>query len=403
MSAGPARSASNGRWLVLLLVAVGACSSGPERPGGSGASTRDSAGVTIREFPGPLPTNEVVLEPVWTHGHDAGDYEFQRVFQAVLQRGTAVVAADGGNDEVVMISPDGASFSVLARSGQGPEEVRGPGAVVRLGRDSVWVRDRGNSKLLLFVGGAPAVSVSTAGNAELSFNLMPIGVAPDGTLLLNTGAFRSDFEEPWLYGTLARLGPDGASADTVGTYPLMQRRQEPINPFAAYGQAISAGRSFVTSRTDVPELHWRRPDGSLFRIDRWRPEPVYPTAADFDDFIEAMRLSLARANPRMSGERLQEFLGEQVSRYALDRSVPMPYLRWMVGGDEGALWVAHRSDGGFWSASYTVLAPDLGPVGLADFGREVAVVDVSDEYVLAVVRDDYDVQALAVWRYRIVG
>jgi hypothetical protein len=103
----------------------------------------------------------------------------------------------------------------------------------------------------------------------------------------------------------------------------------------------------------------------------------------------------------MRGERLQVFLDEALSRYRIDRDTPMPLFGRLVGGDEGVVWLGEPPVAGAWSRTYTVFAAEGGPVGRADFGRPVNVIDASVDQVLVVVRDEFDVQAIAMYRYRI--
>ena len=159
---------------ILVLGSAAAC--GEARVSSRTAPlVHDSAGVKIVEFPGDLPAVPFLLEPIWEYGHGADDYAFQFVLLGALRNDGSAVVGDMGNQELIVVAASGAEHSLLAGTGQGPAEVRAPRAIERFGRDSIWVEDVGNAKLMLFEGGTLTRTVSTQGDRTLTTGMMPLG------------------------------------------------------------------------------------------------------------------------------------------------------------------------------------------------------------------------------------
>ncbi len=143
----------------------------------------DSAGVRIVEYAG-LPDVEAPFafarEPVYRHGAGAGDYEFQGINVGRLYPDGRAAVADRENREVVVLSPDGAAFRVLARAGRGPGEVTYPHSMFVQGADSLLVADPRLFRLTLFVADSVARTASLPRTSVYGVE----GVAPSGELLL---------------------------------------------------------------------------------------------------------------------------------------------------------------------------------------------------------------------------
>ena len=398
-------SPNSGRILpTLAAAALATCALTACTGTGSDAASptvRDSAGIRLVDHPGELGGGTVELELLWEHGHGPNDYTFQFVSLGALAPDGSAILSDGGNREVVVVEAGGGAYRLLAPSGQGPDEILGARSIVVVGQDSVWVEDAGNGRLALFVDGEATSTIDLRGTTPLSFTSMPIGVAEDGSLLLQTGGYRSDFDVPWLDGYLMRYTPGGASVDTVGAYPMAQRRPESgINPFGAGGVVSVAGRGFVQARTDLPELIWRSTAGDTVQVVRWTPPLAYPDRAMWDEFEATMRADLVRVNPQMSRDRVTEFVEQQVARYALDESAPLPLFGFTVqGSSTGDVWVPafFRSPAG--TATHTVVSADGLSTAIATFPSPSRVLDATEELVLVLFRDELDVQAVALYRY----
>lgn len=386
--------------LMLLACGTWAACRGEASDSAAAPAVRDSAGIRIVEYQGDLDGAPVPIELVWEHGHGPDDYSFRFVYAGALRPYGGAVVGDYGNQEVVAIGPAGSEHFPLARTGEGPSEVRTPRAIQRVGQASFWVEDVGNAKLMLFEGDSLASTVSTAGDATLTRGMMPQGVDAEGRLLMTTSSSRSDFDKQWLDGHMTRFDPVSGALDTVGSYPMRQRRPDQgINPFAPSGTISSAAGGFVHARMDVPELTWRAANGEVTQIVRWHPVLEYPTEEIRDDHEAWLRAELRRVNPQLGGERLEQFLQERVARYEVDASVPLPLFGQLHGSPDGDVWLSEFTPGNMWASRYVVVSAGGEWIGRVEFPSRVRILDVTDEFVLAVFANDLDVQGVAVYRY----
>lgn len=398
LRSGVSRAASFGA--VVLLCSGCSTETSPTQD----LSVRDSAGVEIVEYEGDFPSQTLAVEEIWEYGYGPSDYAFQYVQGGALLADGSAVIGDTGNGELVQVAADGTSHLLLARSGQGPTEVRSPRSVVRFGADSIWIEDVGNAKLMLLVEGVVEETFSTQGSFELTYGLMPQGTDQYGHLLMSTAAYRPDFETEWLDGHMTRFDPATEVLDTLESYAMAPRIDgETRSPFLPRGMVTSAGGLFVHARMDRPELFVRGADGSLVRIIRWRPQARYPSDELWERFVEALRADLTRVNPTMSGERLQNFLDRQVERYEVDPTEPLPIFGRLVGDATGAIWLGAYEPGTAGPRSYTVLSQDGRLLGRVDFPRSFQLLDAKRDQVLGSVVDDLGVHAVALYRLAFEG
>lgn len=362
------------------------------------ATVRDSSGVRIVEYPGPLVGAPVAAELQWQHGFQVDAYPFQSVFLGAVRPSGSAVVVDGGNREVVEIDSLGGSYSLLAESGQGPTEVRSP-RVVLVRADTTWVEDPGNTKLMRFEGADLVSSVNTGVNATLARSMMPLALTEEGRLLMVTSSYRSRFEQEWLDGHVTRLDWTTLTLDTVAAYPMASRRPETgINPFGHFGFVAGYYDGYSQGRTDRSEVLWRDSDGVVRQIVRWTPDVVYPTPELWRQFEQGLRAELRRVNPQMSADRVQDFLDERVAAYSLDEEEPLPLFGPLLASDEGSVWLPPYSTFRQRPTHYTVLVRNGEEVSTVEFPRPISILDVTGPYALGVIEDSLGVQAVAVYR-----
>ena len=261
---------------VTLFVAVaGLAACGNRSPSSTNIPVQfeDSAGVRIVQYAG-VPKIEppfaIAEEPLYRHGTNPGNYEFQANNVGRLFPNGSAVVADRENSELVVLSPDGATHEVLARRGEGPGDVIYPYSMFVLGQDSVLVPDRRQSRITLFVGDSAAriARLPRVGHLGVA------GIGPSGELLLfDRVPYRSwvDIEEEWLAGHMSLFDTETGALDTVASYDHFPRDvQGLMNPIRAVGWVTAANGRFVYTRSDRPEVTWRLPDGTVERIVRWR-------------------------------------------------------------------------------------------------------------------------------------
>ena len=388
----------------LIPMTMVGCQTESAPGAGAAATVSDSAGTRIVENAGSGDDPIGRLERVWRYGFAPGDYTFQAVFFGALRGDGSAVVGDMGSQEVVAVGATGGHHTVLARRGQGPSEVAGLRAVVGADGDLVWVEDERNAKLLLYVGDSLATMVSTREIPEVSFGLMAEGVDPEGRLLMTTATFPSDFTEPWFMGSMVRFDPGTGLADTVGVFPLAARYDGgPWSPYSVRSVVSAGGDGFVHGRTGQPEVIWRSTQGDVPQIARWHQEPAFPTDLLWTRFQTSLREDLRRVNPQMGGERLEEFVNEQIAQYTVDPEAPLPLFGALRGTADGGVWIAEFTPWSSWPTRYRVLAPGGMWLGTIEFPAPFLLLSVRGDLVLGVETDELEVQGVAVYRHDFGG
>ena len=390
---------------LMLLGTLVACGGDAGRTHDIQVQIEDSAGVRIVEYvavPEVEPPFVIAEEPVYRHGANPGDYEFQLVNVGRLFPDGSAVVADRQNSEVVVLSPDGTTHAVLARRGEGPGEVIYPYSMFVLGQDSVLVPDRRLSRLTLFVGD----SVARIASLPRLGHLGVAGIGSSGELLLmNRTPYRSwfDIEDEWLAGHMSLFDTETGALDTVASYDHWPRERSGLmNPIIrAVGEVTVATGQFVYTRSDRPEIAWRLPDGTVTQIVRWRAEPTLLTE-ELLEAIEAYNRMIGWMNYGVSDARLEEIVQEDMSRYRAMIGQPLPLFGSPFADADGNVWLpsyrpAYPEEG----SPYTVISSDGEWLGQVETPPRFRILDVTGGLVLGVLRDEMDVENVVV--YGLVG
>ena len=392
--------------VAVALAGLAACADHPPASTDVPAQIEDSADVRIVEYVG-VPEVEppfvIAAEPVYRHGANPGDYEFQGINVGRLFPDGSAVVADRENSEVVVLSPDGTTHRVIARRGQGPGDVTYPYSMFVLGQDSVLVPDNRLSRLTLFVGD----SVARIASLPRSSTLGVAGIGSSGELLLmNRIPYRSlsDLEEEWLAGHMSLFDIETGALDTVASYDHWPRLPPglPWNPMAAVGEVTVAAGQFVYTRSDRPEVTWSLPDGTVTQIVRWRAEPVRLTEELLEPVEAFERMSNRVSYSHLPDSRIEEFTREGMSWYYAMIGQPMPLYGSPFADADGNVWLpsyrlAYPEEG----SPYTVISSDGEWLGKVEAPPRFRILDVAGGLVLGVLRDEMDVENVVV--YGLVG
>ena len=384
----------------MLSAAFVACGGDARTAADVQVQVEDSAGVRIVEYAG-VPDVEtrfaIAEEPVYRHGANPGDYIFQFVDAGGLFPDGSAVLADWYS-EVVVLSPDGTTHEVLARVGEGPGEVISPYTVFVLGQDSVLVPDSRQSRLTLFVGDSVARIVSLPRAAHFGV----AGIGSSGELLL-WNRFPSrlwiDIEEEWLAGHMTLFDTETGALDTVASYDHYPRERsgQPRPIIRPIGEVTVAAERFVQTRSDRPEITWRRTDGTVTQIVRWRPEPNLLTE-ELLEHGEAYNRMIGRMNYGVSEARLEEIIQEDMARYRAMIGQPIPLFGTPFADADGNVWLpsyrpAYPEEG----SPYTVISSDGEWLGQVEAPPRFRILDVAGGLVLGVLRDEMDVENVVVY------
>lgn len=387
--------------ICVMVATVSACESGPPS---DEASVRDSAGIRIVEYtavPPKVGALTLSAEPLYQHGGAPGDYQFQMISLGALQPDGSAIVVDAAVQEVLRIKHDGTSHTVLARRGRGPSEVQRVSSIMVLGQDTVLIEDDGNTRISVFEPGGVVRSTNLGGDPSITRGLRALGITNAGQLLMSTSSYRSGFTEPWLTGHLVRFEVETQAADTVASFDMapFTPREGTQNPFLPTGKATATQGRFVVARSDRAEIRWLSADGVLEQVVRWNPQPIYPGQADWEAFVNLLRVDLRRVNPQMSGEEFRRFINRQLQRYELNTDEPMPLFGSLHSDADGRVWLAdYVALGGLAGVSrYTIVDQDGSWLGGLEWPEAFRFLDAAYGRVLGVMRDQDDVQRVVVY------
>lgn len=405
------RSGVPGRLALICgaLAAIGLGGCGADRGPPETIVVSDSAGIRIVHLPEPreVPsTIRVSGEPVYTIGWDDQQRAFEDLRAGALLEGGAAVVVDGGRtQELVVLSPTGSIERVLGGPGQGPGEFTFISSIV--------VHSEGHTILVKDPQGGRISKFATDGFVESiragEVNLLHLhGVDPEsGALMLGmplAQVWGRRYETPFLAVPLVRLDWTTAEADTVG----MADWDQSIavgggnNPFMSGGFISVSGGDFVVARGDRPEVRWIDPDGLVRQIVRWTAqarEVPDSLLAEWESRVrsrfEELGLPPADIDRRISS--MQDAIQEPLPLIGV--SGQMPGAGGLLGDPDGNVWIAeYRAPGHGPPKVYYVMSPRGEWLGAVAMPSDARVLDIGREYLLAAVRNEFDVEAAVLYR-----
>lgn len=396
----------------LIALALAGCEDAADSasPASTSASVHieDSAGVRIVEYAGTPEVRALALadEPVYTHGTGPDDYPFASIAGSVLYPDGSAAVFDWRNREIVLLGPDGTFRDVLGGTGEGPGEVSQYGNIRLTGRggDTLLVEDDWHYRLTLFAGGEVAwTGRPPMGDAVAG--LTATGIDGSGRVLMASilkptapDNFRA-FEEPWRPGHLVRYDPPTQRADTIARYDWLESSDnESLGAMDHSGEVGVAGGEFVYGRTDIPQLAWRRADGTVRQIMRWQPDWILTSEENWEPFITCMRTYLhTLLGPSATEERIEE----NWARWDYDPAGTYPLFDRMHSDDEGRLWLENRWQPACYPRRLTAIGPDGTWLATFEPPEDFLLLDIAGGRVLGRVTDEMDVQSVVV--FNLVG
>lgn len=398
---------------LLSLTAPAACADG------GGGATRwavtDSAGVTLVEQTLD-PDRSLTLDEVWRVGSLDGDEatQFFTPRDAVLGDEGRVYVLDSGNHRVKVFDvTDGSYLYGFGSEGEGPGEFQGMAYHMVAGGDRLVLQDVGRRIHLFQKDGTPVVTLAT------------------GTMIEPGSLVDSPFFDGtrWLASVTRYFDPE--QGESIQTRPTVLRTLDLEN--AALGdtvglawqageerQTVGAAGWVVTPLFEQRALKWlddrgrlhtvgrdgyrwevRAPDGTFLRRVTNQDERVPVDPGDLERYRD-YREQMCRERPNSECE---DFLREAVPAI-LAQPLPefMPTIYQLDGSDDGALLVLRSDLGwdvvdGFSSKTYDFFAPDGRFRGRFTRDPGFRVIAVDDEYILAIERDELDVESLVLYRW----
>ena len=405
----------SGPWL-WLLAAAGGC-------GRDGVTSNhvviDSAGVRIVESARPAwrPGEgwSVATEPMLDVGVREGDddYLLNRVMGVTRLDDGSIVVANMGDNTLRRFDASGRLVWRVGRSGNGPGEYRQLWAVRRLGDRILALQSRElwPDYVYDFDGNAIGSVAKTALQNSPALGIGMAGVFADGSYLFNNWPQGYPVKgDTWTDSTtLYVLSSDGSALDSVVRLPAVrfarfdQRRGDPIQ-FAPL-ITVTVGDSLIYS--NFPEdydIEVRDRSGRLVqRIRRaWTPEAVAQEAIDHyrhefvngtgEDGREPPQEERARRETLLAGRHYAEHYPAH-GRMRVDRA--------------GNLWVQQRMFRSGGSSGFNAVYPE--PTGWDVFDARgvwlgsvetpprFAIMEIGDDYMAGVWRDEVDVEHARVY------
>lgn len=386
----------------FLVAALSSCST-PDTD--VPAAVRDSAGIAIVESLAPAWSTvdawRLSQDPLVSIGVEDGPPEYQlfRVLSAVRVEDDRIVIANGGTSELRFYDAAGRFLFSRGGDGEGPGEFRSLGRIWRLA-DSLFLWDWSLSRVSVY---------STSGEFARSFRVHPTA---DGALPFGQGLFSNRYLLVWrtprdqeLAVGLARdtslylrYTLDGEQADTVGRFAGSEDyigKQGELTfstsaPFGREATVIASGERLYFGSSDRYEIEIRTSDGRLERLIR-RPIPNPPvTDEERETFHASQRERLQRASSLWRG--LYEMMSLPATKPAYGR---------MLVDAVGNMWVSEyveRQSGLSPDARlWTVFDPQGRLLGTVEMPASWLVLEIGDDYVLGVWRDDLDVERVRLY------
>lgn len=359
-------------WIPLVLAA--GCTGGDEASPKIRVE-RDTVGDTlvVRTVAGSVWGAEASLVPEVSIGEMEGDLEYlmgdvQSI--AVAADGTIYVL-DSQGPELRAYGPDGRFLRRLGRPGEGPGELKAPGAVAILSDQRLVVRDPGNGRIQVYgPDGTPAAAWTVVRGGFMTSSPLPVDRS-DNMYIMVLRDMQADVRD-WKTA-FARIGPDGVPGDTVDTPdsglepPRLEARSASsvsINsvPFTpAEELMLHPDGYFVLGISSDYRFTLLRP-GAPLRVEKaWEPVPVEPGEK------EEAELRITRNMRRIDPAWKWSGPGTPDTKPAYEN---------LFAGRDGRIWVE--------VAARSVLVEDIGydptdPDAVPDEWRERSVLDVFED------------------------
>jgi len=380
-------------------------------------SVADSAGVTIVRNQKPLWRDaeawSVSVQPRVTIGvlEGSAEYQLDNVVAVARQSDGDIVVVDGGTREVRLYDGDGTFIATFGRSGSGPGEFQDPVQVLVTSGDTLLVWDDALARVTRFDPEGNLVDVRSVDRGIIAQAVEPPlfpgtgRLLPDGDLLVRLtekvmvkGGQQGSARASRARSGALRVSSDYAQIDTL----MFFGETELVAVSAPWGPwSIPTPRATTTviavqnseSRICIgdqkaPEISCFGPDASRTSI-RWNPQEVAVTEADIDKWRDTTAALLAGK------------LSESAISAVLDQ-VTVPTVRPSFSSITldalGNLWAEQGPSSKSRAGSIDYFVFDrrgvfLGPVALPP----IQVLDIGDDYVAGIYRDDLEVEYLQVF------
>jgi hypothetical protein len=415
----------------LVALATEACSSGGQGTAeGSWVATHDTIGdtVVVRTLSGSIWRDTARLVPEVSIGVFDGpeEYIFGEIVSLARAEDGTIYVMDRQVPALRVYNSDGSYRTTFGRGGEGPGEYKQPdGGLNVLSDGRVVLRDPGNARMQVFSPDGEALDtwrmrggfftsrrmvVDPQDRAHALILLDPeasvsdwktglVQVNPDGTMGDTLVIPDTPWEEPTIEASIDH--GDGNTSMSVNLVPFGPGEHAVLSPTGHFIHGINLDYTITLLRTDAPPLQIQK---------EYSPVPVAGGERAEEEARAIRNMRNTDPNWRWNGEPIPD--------------VKPPYERFYAG-DDGTIWVrVHQPAIRVEDPSYDPADPEA----IADEWREPLLFDVFDEegsylgatrcpdglsihpqpiftrdWVLGVVRDQFDVQTVVRFKVELPG
>jgi hypothetical protein len=405
--------------LTLLLGAVYACGTGSQsQMGARWEAVYDTIGdtVVVRTVAGSLWGGTATLVPEVTIGVLDGpeEYMFGRIVSMALGPDGTIYVMDQQAPALRVYDPDGTYRATFGREGAGPGEYRRPdGGLGVLSDGRIVLRDPSNARIQVFAPDGEALDtwpirggfntsrrmvVDTEDRSHVMLLMEPdvdvrdwqmglLQILPDGSHGDTLTPPDTDFEEQQLE---ARYTDGDNNSVSTSSVPFTAQEHWQLTPMGYFIHGISESYAVTLLRNDAPAL----------RIERdYEPIPVAGGERSEEEAAMTQNMRETQPNWRWNGAPIPDH---------------KPPYRNLLTGEDGTVWVlmsqpAVRVEDSAYDPSDPESIPDewhepilfdvfdaegayLGAVKAPDGFSTYPTPLLTREWVLGVVRDEFDVQ-----------
>lgn len=308
------------------------------------------------------------------------DYAFSRITGGVILEDGRVAIGDHGTGEVVFINEDGTVAAVLGGPGEGPGEFSSIASVTRRLGDTVVVEDDVNQRFTMIVD-AEVLTTERMAIAGLGFQYVALGWE-NGDLILGPYSLIPEGGNPWIKGAVVRHRPDWHHLDTLTLFDFGRRPppgpRDPLRPAGDVG--LTAGALLIV-RQDLPEVRILPLAGGPTTVIQWSEPARMLTDSLWQGHVD---FSVSRG-------RREEFYGPE-ARAAVRE--PLNPVGLPVGDAAGRVWVSEFSPDRRHPTRFRVFSPKGAWLGWVEIPPRTQILDISESAILAIQRDEFDVEAV---------
>jgi hypothetical protein len=383
---------------------LAACEGGAGRPA---AVERDSAGIPILENRADTAALRagwsIDPDPLVTIGGLQSDSSQQlyQVSGGVRLADGRIAIANGGSSDIRVYGPNGSVAAIYGRQGEGPGEFTSPQLAGVIGDDSLIVFDSQLRRISILDADTGYVRSVLVGDEGGGFPLAR-GALGDGDLLLGGGmyfssanGFPSGLTRP--PSRYLVVGLDGEAVGDFGEIPAAEMFAKVSStgfsarlvPFGKITAIAATSDRIWLGTGETWEIRAFRPDATLARIVRFDRAQAPVTASLVEAFVEEQ---VADARDPNEVRTRRAFYAEMPT----PSSVP-PYELFAADALD-VLWIGEYLLPGKQRRTWTLADSTGRAIGRVTTPARTVPLDIGPDWLLAVTRDEYDVESVTLWR-----